>query len=67
MTVALLDRTGKPLAFPVTLAERTENGVRCVSGDIALAPLAIGDYLLEITRRDPAGDASAIIAFRIVP
>jgi hypothetical protein len=67
MAAALLDRTGKPLAFPVALAERTETGVRYVSGDIALAPLAIGDYLLEITRRDPAGDCSAIIAFRIVP
>jgi VWFA-related protein len=67
MTVVLLDRTGKPLAFPVTLAERSENGIRYVSGDIALAPLAIGDYLLEITHRDPAGDTSAIIAFRIVP
>jgi len=67
MTATLLDRTGKPLAFPVTLAEREESGVRYVSGDIALAPLAIGDYLLEITRRDPAGDSSAIIAFRIVP
>jgi len=66
-TATLLDRTGKPLAFPIALAERAESGVRYVSGDIALAPLAIGDYLLEITRRDPAGDSSAITAFRIVP
>jgi hypothetical protein len=67
MTAALLDRTGKPLAFPVTFAERAENGVRYVTGDMALAPLAIGDYLLEITHRDAAGDSFALIAFRIVP
>jgi len=67
MTAALLDRTGKPLAFPVTLAERTENGVRCVTGDITLAPFAIGDYLLEITHRDASGESSAFLAFRIVP
>jgi hypothetical protein len=67
MAAALLDRTGKPLAFPVTLAERAENGVRYVSGDITLAPLAIGDYLLAITHRDAAGESSAFLAFRIVP
>ena len=67
IAAALLDRTGKPLAFPVTLAERVENGVRYVSGDIAFAPLAIGDYVLEIARRDPAGESFALVAFRIVP
>jgi hypothetical protein len=67
MAAALLDRTGKPLAFPVTLVERTENGVRYVAGDITLAPLAIGDYLLDITHRDAAGASSALVAFRIVP
>jgi len=67
MTAALLDRTGKPLALPVTLVERTENGVRYVSGDVTLAPLAIGDYLIEITHRADAGPTSAFVAFRIVP
>jgi VWFA-related protein len=67
MAIALLDRTGKPLAFPVALAERTEGGVRYVTGEIPLAPLTMGDYLLEVRCREASGDSAAILAFRIVP
>jgi len=67
LAASLLDRTGKPLAFPIALAERAENGVRYVTGELPLAPLAVGDYLLEITRRGASGETSAFLAFRIVP
>ena len=63
----LLDRTGKPLAMPVTLAERDDNGVRIVAAELVLAPLALGDYVVEITHRGSSPPASVLIAFRIVP
>jgi len=67
MTAALLGRNGLPLAVPVTLGERHENGTRYVTGEIVLAPLAIGDYLVEIASRATTAPASALVAFRIVP
>jgi len=67
MSGALLDRTGKPLLLPVALGERLDGVVRYVSGEIALAPLAPGDYLVEITSRASPAPVSAFVAFRIVP
>jgi hypothetical protein len=67
MAAALLGRTGKNLAVPVTLGEREESGVRYVTGEIVLAPLAIGDYVVEMNHRASSPPASVFIAFRIVP
>ncbi len=56
VTARLLDRTGKPLAVPVTAAVRDDaDGSRWVTAQLALAPLAPADYAIEITRR-PADD-----------
>jgi hypothetical protein len=67
LAATLLDRFGKPLPMPVTLGEREENGVRYVTGELVLAPLAVGDYVVEITHRASSPPASVLIAFRIVP
>ena len=65
--VDLLDRLGKPVAVPVTASERTdENGARWIVADVALAPLAPGDYALAVRAGD-AADVRAAAAFRIVP
>jgi VWFA-related protein len=67
VTAALLGRNGRPLAVPVTLGERDGNGTRYVTGEVVLAPLAVGDYLVEFANRATPVAPSVLIAFRIVP
>ena len=62
-TATLLDRAGQPIAVPVQVTTREENGTRWVVLDATIAPLAPGDYAIEVK----AGDASRTIAFRVVP
>ncbi len=47
----LLNRTGQPLAIPVTVADRTDaaTGQRWLTADVTLASLAAGDYAVELT------------------
>ena len=67
VSARLLDRTGKPLPLPVVSSERQEGGARIVSGDVALAPLTAGDYILEISVGSGSAARRALAAFRIVP
>jgi VWFA-related protein len=67
VTARLLDRRGQMLAVPVTVGEREENGVRFATAEASLAPLAPGDYLLEIVARFGGREAKTLFAFRIVP
>jgi VWFA-related protein len=61
----LLDRAGEPLPVPaqVTPREDPADGLSWVIVDITLAPLAVGEYLVEVA----AADEVRLIAFRIVP
>ena len=61
----VLTREGEPLAIVVGISERTdkESGQRYLQADATLAPLAQGDYVLEIV----AGRESAAYGFRLVP
>jgi hypothetical protein len=60
----LLDRTGKPLAIPVAVALREDaDGSRWQTGELALAPLAQGDYVVELSD----GHNRELAAFRVVP
>ncbi len=73
----LLDRTGKVLAIPVVSAVRDEaDGSRWQTAQLALAPLAVGDYVIElVTGAGGAGRAGGaggerirtLVAFRVVP
>jgi VWFA-related protein len=65
--VRLLDRAGNPLSLPVTASERDENGATIVSGEVTLAPLSVGDYLLETTIVQGTTTLKVLAAFRIVP
>jgi hypothetical protein len=67
MTAALLDRNARPLAVPVLLGERDEGGMRYVTGEITLAPLAFGDYLVEMTVKTAGRPEKVYVAFRVVP
>jgi VWFA-related protein len=66
-SVQLLDRMGKPLAVPVVATQRDENGGKVVDGDVSLAPLSVGDYVLEITVSQGTTTQKVLAAFRIVP
>ncbi len=65
--VRLLDRAGHPLGVPVTASERDERGTRIVSGEVTLAPLSAGDYVLETTITQGDTTQKVLVAFRIVP
>jgi hypothetical protein len=60
----LLDRTGKPLAVPVAAALREDaDGSRWLTAQLALAPLAPADYVIELT----ISERRMLSAFRIIP
>jgi VWFA-related protein len=60
----LLDRAGNALSVPVTAAVRNDaDGSRWLTGQLALAPLAPGDYVIELSE----GSHRMLAAFRVVP
>ena len=63
-TAKLIDRTGKVMALPVQVSERADDGAdfRWIVADLTLAPLAAGDYAIEVT----ADGARRLTEFRIV-
>ena len=65
--VRLLDRTGSPMSIPVVFATRDENGAKVVSGEVVLAPLGVGDYVLETTITQGTTVQKVLAAFKIVP
>jgi VWFA-related protein len=65
----VLGRDGQPLPLPVALSERddADSGARMVVVDVTLAPLAQGEYAVEITLAQGERKDIATYAFRIVP
>ncbi len=61
----LLDRDGKALLVPVAVADRADESgqFRWIVADATLAPLAPGEYAVEVV----LGDARQVTAFRLVP
>jgi hypothetical protein len=61
----LLDRAGKPIAVPLQVSTRDDavSGVRWVVVETAIAPLAPGDYAIDVV----VGAARRVTAFRVVP
>ncbi len=63
-TARLLDRMGKALAIPIATAIRDDaDGTRWRTIQATLAPLAPGDYVIEVT----AGAEKTLTAFRVLP
>jgi hypothetical protein len=64
-TGRVLTREGQPLPLQVTTSERTDEktSARYLVGEVALAPLAQADFILEIQ----AGSQSVTYGFRIIP
>jgi len=67
-TGRLLDRTGQPLAVPVTVAERTdtETGQKWITADVVLAPLAPADYGVEVGMTAAGTENRIIAGLRVV-
>jgi VWFA-related protein len=60
----LLGRNGQPLPLPVTAAVRDDpDGSRWQTARVSLAPLAPGDYILEMITRSER----KLVGFRLVP
>ncbi len=64
-TAKLIDRTGRAMAIPVQISERADAGsdFHWVVAEATLAPLAAGDYAIEVT----ADGATRLTEFRVVP
>jgi hypothetical protein len=65
-SLRLLDRNGNPLNVPIVPGEREENGARVVTGEVTLAPLAAGDYLVETSIEAGGTTKKILVAFRII-
>jgi VWFA-related protein len=65
----LLTREGRPLNVAIALSERTDadSGQRMLVADVVLAPLAQGDYAVEISVEQGDRRESATYAFRLIP
>jgi VWFA-related protein len=72
-TARILDRTGKALPIPLTATVRDDrDGSRWQSTELALAPLAPGDYLIELASGSggaggAGGEKRTLVAFRVIP
>ena len=64
----LLDRTGQALPVPVALSTADEpDGSRWTTVQAALAPLAPGDYLIEVSGAAGSAERRTLVAFRVIP
>jgi VWFA-related protein len=61
----LLDRRGQPLALNVTLAEPPAVDRPTLVGDVSLAPLAPGDYLVELVVGRVGATERHLVAIRV--
>ena len=61
----MLDRAGNPLKVPVQISERPDPSgqFRWIVADAVLAPLAAGDYGIEVT----LAGAKQVAGFKVVP
>ena len=63
---ALIDRTGAPMRLPVASRVETIDGTAWALGEVSLAPLSPGDYVLRLVVGQGAGAATSLTAIRIV-
>ena len=63
----LVDRSGKTMALPVGATVVEKDAVRWARAEVALAPLAIGDYVIRITAERGTQKLQMLAPFRIIP
>jgi hypothetical protein len=63
----VLDRAGNAMNIPVTTAVRNDGTLTWATAEVALAPLAAGDYALRL-KTERAGKSSEVVTgFRVIP
>jgi VWFA-related protein len=62
----LMDRSGAPLRIPVAARVETIDGATYALGDVSLAPLSPGDYVLRLAVGQGPGATTTATAIRIV-
>jgi len=62
----LLGRNGEPVAITITLTEITRDGRPVLALDGLLAPLAPGDYVVEVTAGVGGKTETRLVAIRVV-
>ncbi len=62
----LLDRRGEPLAVGVSATDGDRDGQRVIAVELGLAPLADGDYLVELVAGLGPTTVRRLVAFRVV-
>ena len=69
VSARLLSRNGQPLPLNVAVSERVDDAtkVRYAVADVTLAPLAQGEYVLEVVIAKDGKTERAVYGFRIVP
>lgn len=69
LSARLLNRLGAPMQLTVSMAERLDESLqlRFAVADLTLAPLAQGDYVLQVMATEGAKQEDVNYAFRIVP
>ncbi|MGE3190900.1 MAG: VWA domain-containing protein, partial [Vicinamibacterales bacterium] len=69
VSARLLNLEGQELPVPVTLAEKLDQGLqlRYVVADLTLAPLAQGEYVIEVAVDNAGTRETAAYGFRLVP
>ena len=63
----VLDRSGKSMNIPVTTAVRTEGTLTWATAEVALAPLAPGDYALRLKTERAGKSTEVVTGFRVIP
>lgn len=65
LAARLLGRDGRSLAVPVSVVAQSDASTT-IAADCTLAPLAPGDYVIELTGKISDAPARSLVAFRIV-
>ena len=63
----VLDRAGNSMNIPVTTAVRNEGALTWATAEVALAPLAAGDYALRLKTQRAGKSSEVVTGFRVVP
>lgn len=69
MSARLLNRAGAPMPLAIAVAERLDESLQLhfVVADLTLAPLAQGDYIVQVTAEQEGKKEEVNYGFRIVP
>ncbi len=69
MSARLVNRSGQTMPLNIVLSERADqqSPLKLIVADLILAPLAQGEYVMEVTIEKDGKKELAVFGFRIVP